>query len=125
MRSPEVVFAASPARPRTAETRQMVSQMQPPIDLSSLRPWTFLTNHGRLLLAAARNPEATVVELAEASQITERSAYRILADLQKAGYVYRQKVGRHNRYVINRALPLLDAVVENELVLDLLRLISA
>jgi DNA-binding IclR family transcriptional regulator len=95
-----------------------------PVDLSSLRPWAFLTNHGRLLLATARNPEATVAELAEASQITERYAYRILADLQKAGYLYRQKVGRHNRYVINGALPLLDAVVERGVVRDLLRLIS-
>jgi DNA-binding IclR family transcriptional regulator len=101
----------------------METQKRSPIDLSSLRPWTFLTIHGRLLLAVARNPEATVAELAEASQVTERSAYRILAELQKAGYVYRQKVGRRNRYVINGALPLGDAVVENELVRDLLGLI--
>jgi DNA-binding IclR family transcriptional regulator len=99
------------------------SQNRHPIELSRLRTWTFLTNHGRLLLAVARYPEATVAKLAEVSKITERSAYNILADLREAGYLYRWKVGRHNRYVINPALPLGEAVVENEAVGDFLRLI--
>jgi DNA-binding transcriptional ArsR family regulator len=93
-----------------------------PIDLSTLRSWKFITNHAQVLLALARNPQATVAELAEAAQITERSAYRVLADLQQAGYVRRRKVGRHNSYEINPSLPLLDPTIENELVTDLLRL---
>jgi sugar-specific transcriptional regulator TrmB len=93
-----------------------------PIDLSTLRSWTFITNHAQVLLAVARDPEATVTELARAAGITERSAYRILADLQRAGYVLRQKAGRQNRYDVNPALPLRDPTVEKELVSDLLRL---
>ena len=77
-----------------------------------------------MLLALARNPDATVAELAEAAQITERSAYRVLADLQQSGYVRRRKVGRHNSYEINPSLPLRDPTVENELVTDLLGLIA-
>jgi DNA-binding transcriptional ArsR family regulator len=92
------------------------------IDLSTLRSWTFITNHAQVLIAVAHHPDATVAELAEAAQITERSAYRILADLQKAGYVRRRKVGRENRYEVNPALPLRDPLVENEAVRDLLRL---
>ena len=95
-----------------------------PIDLSTLRSWTFITNHAQVLLALARNPDATVAELAEAAQITERSAYRVLADLQQSGYVRRRKVGRHNSYEINPSLPLRDPTVENELVTDLLGLIA-
>jgi DNA-binding transcriptional ArsR family regulator len=92
------------------------------IDLSTLRSWTFITSHAQVLLAVARNPEATVTELARAAEITERSAYRILADLQRSGYVRRQRAGRHNRYEVNPALPLRDPTVEKELVRDLLRL---
>jgi DNA-binding transcriptional ArsR family regulator len=88
----------------------------------ALRSWTFITNHAQVLLTLAREPEATVAELARAAQITERSAYRMLADLQQAGYVRRRKVGRHNSYEINGALPLRDPTVENELLGDLIAL---
>jgi hypothetical protein len=93
-------------------------------DLRALRSWTFITSHAQILLAVARDPSATVAKLAAAAQITERSAYRILADLQRAGYVQRRKRGRHNAYEINPSLPLRDPTVENESVRDLLRLVT-
>jgi DNA-binding IclR family transcriptional regulator len=83
-----------------------------------------MTTHARMLLALTRDPNATVAELAEAVGITERSAYRMLADLQKGGYVLRRKSGRHNSYEINPNLPLLDPTVENGLVSDLLKLVD-
>jgi DNA-binding transcriptional ArsR family regulator len=98
-----------------------IEKLRAPVDLSTLRSWTFITNHARVLLAVARYPDVSVGELAEATQISERSAYRILADLQKAGYVRRMKAGRENRYEINPGLPLLDPMIGNELVRDLLR----
>ena len=112
-------------RPPTRRERILRQENEKtPIDLSTLRSWTFITNHAQVLLALARDPEATVAEIAEAAQITERSAYRVLADLQQAGYVRRRKVGRHNSYEINPDLPLRDPTVENELVTDLLNLVS-
>ena len=93
-------------------------------DLRALRSWTFITNHAQILLAVARDPAATVAELAAAVEITERSAYRILADLQDSGYVRRRKLGRHNAYEINPNMPLRDPTVENERVRDLLSLIA-
>jgi hypothetical protein len=93
-------------------------------DLRALRTWTFITNHAQVLLAVARDPATTVAELAAATEITERSAYRILADLQRAGYVQRHKLGRQNAYEINPSLPLRDPLVEKELVRDLLRLVT-
>jgi predicted DNA-binding transcriptional regulator YafY len=95
-----------------------------PTDLRALRSWTFITSHAQVLLALARDPTATVAKLATAAEITERSAYRILADLQQAGYVRRRKIGRHNAYEINPSLPLRDPTVENERVRDLLSLAS-
>jgi DNA-binding transcriptional ArsR family regulator len=86
------------------------------------RSWTFITNHARVLLTLADHPEATVAEVARAARITERSAYRVLADLEQAGYVQRRKVGRHNSYEINRELPLRDPTLEDELVGDLIAL---
>lgn len=94
-----------------------------PTDLSTLRSWTFITNHAQVLLAVAGNPDASVAEIAEAAEITERSAYRLLADLQQAGYVRRSRNGRQNRYEINRTLPLRDPTVGHGLVRDLLKLV--
>ena len=93
-------------------------------DLRALRSWTFITNHAQILLAVARDPKATVAELAAAAEITERSAYRILSDLQRTGYVRRRKLGRHNAYEINPNMPLRDPTVANECVRDLLSLIA-
>ena len=92
-------------------------------DLSTLRSWTFITHHAQVLLAVASNPDASVVEIADTVEITERSAYRVLADLQQAGYVRRSRKGRQNRYEINSALPLGDPTVGNGLVGDLLKLV--
>ena len=55
------------------------------------RTWTFLTSHAQVLLAVAANPEMRVSEIADAAGITQRSAYRILADLADAGYLTRAR----------------------------------
>ena len=87
-----------------------------------MRSWKFITTHAAVLIAVAGHPDATVADVAERTRITERSAYRALADLQKAGYVRRQKHGRHNSYEVNLALPLSDPMIEKGLVTDLLKL---
>jgi hypothetical protein len=92
-----------------------------PVDTS--RSWTFISNHAQVLLMVARHPEATVAEVAQAARITERSAYRMLADLQQAGYVRRRKVGRHNSYTIDPELPLRDPILQDEVVDDLIALV--
>jgi hypothetical protein len=89
------------------------------------RSWTFITKHAQVLLTVARHPEATVAAVAREARITERSAYRMLADLQQAGYVRRRKVGGHNSYVVDPKLPLRDPILENELVGDLIALVRS
>src|SRR5437588_12159815 len=66
------------------------------------RTWLLLTNHGNTLLYIARDPDARARDIAQHVGITERAAQRIIADLITGGYVERAKIGRRNRYTINR-----------------------
>ena len=64
--------------------------------------WTFLTNHGHVLLCLARGDELTARELGQRIGITERAVQVILADLTDGGYLNKKKVGRRNVYTVNR-----------------------
>jgi DNA-binding transcriptional ArsR family regulator len=86
------------------------------------RGWTFITPHAQVLLAVAANPDLRVTEIAEAADITERYAYRVLSDLEKAGYVDRRRRGRCNRYRVDADLALGDPVVEEQSIRGLLQL---
>jgi DNA-binding IclR family transcriptional regulator len=89
------------------------------------KAWRFVTNHTQVLLCIARDPEARLRDVAETVGITERAAQRIVADLVEAGYVTRVRVGRRNRYQIDREVRMRHpAQVEHEVgeLLDLLRL---
>ena len=65
--------------------------------------WRFVTNHTQVLLCIADESDVRLRDVAETVGITERAAQRIVADLVEAGYVTRERVGRRNRYVINRS----------------------
>lgn len=64
--------------------------------------WTFLTNHSQVLLCLARDPGVRIRDVADTVGITERAAQRILGDLVESGYVERVRIGRRNRYHVNR-----------------------
>ena len=64
--------------------------------------WRVLTNHGNVLLFIASEPTARARDIAERVGITERAAQRIVADLIADGYLKRTKIGRRNRYEVNR-----------------------
>ena len=68
------------------------------------RTWRFVTNHTQVLLCIARNPEVRLRDVADHVGITERAAQRILSDLVDAGFVKRDRVGRRNRYTVNRSI---------------------
>jgi predicted transcriptional regulator len=65
------------------------------------KEWTFLSNHGHVLVHLNRYPDSLVKEIAAEIGITERSTQLILADLQAGGYVVIEKVGRRNHYRVN------------------------
>jgi DNA-binding MarR family transcriptional regulator len=72
--------------------------------------WSFLTNHARALVCIAKDPGLRLRDIATALDITERSAYGIVADLTDAGYVLKERDGRRNRYQIQKHVPLRDSI---------------
>ncbi len=66
------------------------------------KTWTFLTNHAQVLLCLAEEPDIRLREVAGKIGITERATQRILAELIDAGYVKSERVGRRNRYTVDR-----------------------
>ena len=68
----------------------------------SSRGWTFLTNHGHVLLCLAQGESLTARELGLRIGITERAVQVILADLTDGGYLAKKKEGRRNVYTVNR-----------------------
>ncbi len=62
--------------------------------------WTFLSNHGHVLVGLASDPDARMRDIAERVGITERAVQMIVADLEEAGYVVRERIGRRNRYTV-------------------------
>ncbi len=73
-------------------------------DRTAARPWTFLSNHGHVLVHVSREPQARLRDVAEAVGITERSAQSILTDLEAGGYVTKVRVGRRNHYEVDPGL---------------------
>jgi hypothetical protein len=69
-------------------------------------PWSFLTNHARVLVCIANDPGLRLRDIAARLDITERSVHGIITDLTAAGYVVKQRDGRRNRYQIQPHLPL-------------------
>lgn len=70
--------------------------------------WSFITNHGLVLAAIAKRRHSTAREIGDAVGITERATHRIINDLERAGYVTKEKVGRRNQYQIHPDTPLKD-----------------
>lgn len=68
--------------------------------------WTFLTNHGHVLLCLAQSPELRLRDVAEQVGVTERAVQRIVADLEEGGYLTRRRLGRQNAYAINSEGPM-------------------
>ena|SRR5579872_2563183 len=66
------------------------------------KTWTFLTNHAQVLLCLTENPEIRIRDMADRIGITERATQRILAELVDSGYVETSRVGRRNRYTVDR-----------------------
>lgn len=82
--------------------------------------WTFLTNHGHVLLALYRNGDLRQREIARLVGITEGAVHRILAELDESGYIDVERVGRRNHYRVNLALGLRHPVEAGHSVGELL-----
>lgn len=70
--------------------------------------WSFFTNHGLVLVSIAKQPKSTAREIGDTVGITERTAHKIINDLEREGYITKVKTGRKNRYRIHSDVPLTD-----------------
>jgi len=68
--------------------------------------WSFITNHGLVLASIAKNMEKTAREISDDVGVTERTAHKIIIDLEQEGYIERIKVGRQNTYRIHPDVPI-------------------
>ena len=62
--------------------------------MSERSPWTFLSNHGHVLMCLAADPDARLRDIADRVGITERTVFGIVEGLKEAGIVTREKLGR-------------------------------
>ncbi len=96
---------------------EQVTLVEPKLELPS---WTFLTNHAHVMVALSRDPDLRQRDLSYVVGITPGAVQRILDDLENAGYLRREKVGRRNHYEIIDDTPLRHPLEGNHTVGELL-----
>ncbi|MEY4994148.1 MAG: hypothetical protein RIS82_1270 [Actinomycetota bacterium] len=87
--------------------------------------WTFLSNHGHVLVYLGSSPDARLKDIAEVVGITERSAHGILQDLIDGGYVTKLKAGRRNSYALNPNLALRHPAEANHSIGELINVFAS
>ncbi len=85
--------------------------------------WSFLTNHGLVLLCIARDPRMRLRDIADRVHITERAAHRIVTDLESAGYLTRHREGSRNHYEVHEELSFRLPTLEDLPVGELLKVL--
>lgn len=60
--------------------------------------WSFFSNHMHVLHCISVRPDLRIRDIALRVGITERAVQRIVVDLEREGYIKRERVGRQNRY---------------------------
>lgn len=83
--------------------------------------WTFLSNYAHVLVCLAENPDARLRDVAQKVGITERTAFRLIGELEEAGVLERAKEGRRNHYLINKQAHLRHAMEQHCTVGELLQ----
>jgi CTP-dependent riboflavin kinase len=92
--------------------------------VKEIKDWAFITNHGLMLLYISQHPQCTTREMASTIKATERTVHRVLIDLEKEGYITRQRTGKGNIYQINREHGLKHELTRDLVVGDLLDLLG-
>lgn len=73
--------------------------------------WRALTNHARVLVYLDQCPEARVRDIADDLGLTERFVARVIDELERDGFLVRERAGRRNRYTVKRDRPVPDLPV--------------
>lgn len=87
--------------------------------------WQLLSNHGRVLVFVAREPQARLRDIAAGVDITERSAHRIVSELVDGGYLMRERKGSRNHYQIRPDVPIHDPLLGDHWVGEILAVLAS
>lgn len=90
-----------------------------------MRQWSLLSKHAHVLLCIAHDPGARLRDIANALDITERTAHAIVADLVDDGYMVKVRDGRRNRYQIDHQLTLRHPLGREHSLGELLAVLTA
>ena len=71
--------------------------------------WSFVTNHALVLASIAKKRDQTAREIGDDVGVTERTAHKLILDLEKDGYITKTRVGVKNRYRVHPNLPIKSA----------------
>jgi len=85
--------------------------------------WTFLSNHGHVLICLAQDPTARLRDIADRVGITERAVHKIVSDLHDAGILTKTRDGRRNHYSLNLDQPLRHPIEAHRTVRSLLNML--
>ena len=83
--------------------------------------WTFLSNHGHVIVQLSKNPDIKLAELAQVIGVTERHISSVINDLRDAGYIRVIKEGRKNRYQVVLEMPLRHSAESHKTIQDVLQ----
>jgi DNA-binding MarR family transcriptional regulator len=82
------------------QSKRDAADTPPRRDQQQTAGWTFLSNHSHVIICLARDPEIRMRDIADAVGITERAVIRIVMELEEAGYIKKERIGRRNHYTI-------------------------
>jgi predicted transcriptional regulator len=83
--------------------------------------WGLLSPHGRVLIYVAVNPGSTREEIARGLQITERSAWGIIRDLQTTDAIRPRRDNGSLYYSVNLGAPLWEPMLSGHTVRSIVR----
>jgi hypothetical protein len=82
--------------------------------------WTFLSNHGNVIVYVDEHRTARLREIADAVGITERATHKLVSELVDEGYLTRTRVGRRSEYTVNCGMHLRHPSLSGHTVHELL-----
>ncbi len=86
--------------------------------------WTFFSNHGHVYFILALENDVVVREIASKVGLTERAVLTIIQDLEDAGYIKREKIGRTNKYIVEADKTLRHPLEKTVKLTDLTKIIK-
>jgi DNA-binding MarR family transcriptional regulator len=63
--------------------------------------WRLMASHGTVLFYLVTRPDATIREIAGATELTERRVSQIIRDLSRSDVLQVHRHGRRNMYTVN------------------------